>query len=283
MQLHTAEFTFTLLTPCFSGTALGKQDDHAEMRVPPIRGHIRFWHRELFGADDCNRVWGSTEGGACRSSRIGVRFVGGVSNVQADPKSEVLPHKPPGKRGPRPALAERERFTFELQQLVGCTTDDWNRAQRAAKLWLLVGCLGLRANRAAGSLWPDGDWVPHDRTGLTRTLQDLGFGSCSVALIGENEGKTAERLRETASDTIQGNPYRQVFGGINDRLPSATKFKVIKLVPGLCLLALAPRQDILCEDKQRRPILREAERLLLRVKHEKSRWPELGTWNHILP
>jgi len=273
MHLQHEDYTFTLLTPCFSGTALGKADDHAEMRIPPIRGHIRFWHRVLFGPGDCNRVWGSTAGDQGNGSRISVRFIGSVSIKHASLKSTMLPHKDePNQRGPRPALAAGKSFTLRLQRLVGCTAADWDHAQRAVKLWLLLGGLGLRSNRAAGSLCPEGDWVPKNREDLKAILQQLGLRSWAVALAGDGMGKRPDELRETASDTIQGNPHRKVFGGISPRTPSPTKFKVIRLASGPCLLACAPSKSI----------LQEAERLL-NAKPNATRWKALGTWNYILP
>lgn len=167
MNLEAETFGFTLLTPCFSGTALGKYDDHAEMRVPAIRGHIRFWHRVLFAAADANTVWGSTDGGEGQGSRVALRLVGDVPRDQEQTRSNLLPHKEnPNHRGPRPALKSGKTFTLQLQRLVGCTTDDWEHAQRALKLWLLVGSVGLRSNRAAGSVWPVGNWVPRDAPGI---------------------------------------------------------------------------------------------------------------------
>ncbi|HPY31646.1 MAG TPA: hypothetical protein PLT00_14455 [Verrucomicrobiota bacterium] len=275
MQLKFQEYKFTLLTPCFSGTALGKNDDHAEMRIPPIRGHVRFWHRELFKADNANRVWGSTSGDEGQGSRVALRFVGGVSTKHAHPRPTMLPHKNnPNQRGPRPALAADESFTFHLQRLVGCTETDWQHAQAAVKLWLLLGCLGLRSNRAAGSVWPlaSEDWPepPATREELKQTLMDLKF-RWPVSLIGENAGKDATELRETASDTI--NDARLFGSAGNTRKPSPTKFKVIRLGQTHCLLATAPSAG------GRPNVLPEAYTRL----QGKSRWQALGPWHPLLP
>ncbi|HOK76086.1 MAG TPA: hypothetical protein PLW35_00015 [Verrucomicrobiota bacterium] len=289
MQLKTVHFTFTLLTPCFSGTALGKQDNHAEMRIPPIRGHVRFWHRTLFGSENCNTVWGSASGDKGKASVVALRFVGPVSQQQASPKAFVLPHKPapqprqPDFRGPRPALAAEQQFVIELQRLVGCNESDWLNAQRALKAWLLLGCLGLRSNRAAGSVWPVADWVPTDRDSLKAELVKLGLRNLTVALIGLGKNKTPAQLRETASDTIQGNPHQRVFGGIKpERHPSPTKFKVIRLGQQYCLLAWAPDTQIVGNDSQRRLILTEAKQLLS-TKPNRGRWLALGEWDYIFP
>lgn len=288
MQLQTADFTFTLLTPCFSGTALGKLDDHAEMRIPPIRGHVRFWHRVLFGAADCNRVWGSTSGNEGHGSRVALRFVGSVSLKHAEPKPTMLPHKDnPKHRGPRPALAAGETFTLRLQRLVGCTDADWDHAQRAVKLWLILGGLGLRSNRAAGGVWPQGNWVPKTPQALKTTLQNLGLRNWSLALIGLGNDGSCDELRETASDTIQGNPYRQIFGGIRPRTPSPTRFKVVLIAAKPsdraqpCLLAVAPAWETTV-NRNRQTILRHAEQLL-NTKPQPARWQALGSWQHILP
>ncbi len=269
MRLEHADFTFTLLTPCFSGTALGKQADQAEMRIPPIRGHVRFWHRALFGLDDCNQVWGSAAGKQGHGSRVSVSFVGSVPNAQAQPWPAVLPHKlHPKERGQRPALAAGQSFTIRLQRLPGCTHEDWEHAQRAVKLWLLLGCLGLRANRAAGSVWPIADWAPRTAEDLKATLRTLGLRNWTIALIGEKQRKSPDALRETASDTIK-NPDSKIFGGIKPRKPSPVKFKVIQLGQEFCLLACAPD----------RRTLQQAEEILV----SKQNWKDLGTWNYVYP
>jgi len=282
MQLHHVDFPFTLLTPCFSGTALGKLDDHAEMRIPPIRGHVRFWHRALFGAADANRVWGNTNGNEGQGSRVALRLLKGPLSDKHP--AALLPHDLKKSGRDRPSLRDGADFTLRLQRLVSCTNDDWDHAQRAVKLWLLVGCLGLRSNRAAGSVWPEDAWVPQDSDSLKTTLQTLGLATWSVALIGLGQSKSASELRETASDTIAGNPYQQVFGGINpQRAPSPTKFKVIRLGEGFCLLATAPAGRVLGHGSVRRTILQEAEHLLHNVKPSPARWKALGSWMPLLP
>jgi len=275
MQLQYVDYKFKLLTPCFSGTALGRLDNHAEMRIPPIRGHIRFWHRALFDCHDCNRVWGSASGQSGHGSLVALRFVGTLSNMKADPDPAILPHKNDSKqRGRRPALACGESFDLRLHRLVGCTDQDWDHAQRALKLWLLLGGLGLRSNRAAGSVWPDADWAPKNTDDLKRILKQLDLKNCEVAIIGMNVGKTPDELRITASDTISGNPHRNIFGGIQPRQPSPVKFKVIKFDNCHCLLACAP-----CNNGQN-SILREAQRLL-KEKPAPQRWLALGKWDYI--
>lgn len=145
------------------------------------------------------------------------------------------------------------------------------------------------SNRAAGSVWPHSDGAPRDPATLRTVLQSLGLTGWSVALVGLGAGRSAAELRETASDTIAGNPHRAVFGGINDREPSHTKFKVALLASqpdgarSHCLLAVAPNRQVRGHDGTGRTILCEAESLLLEVKPDPARWQQLGSWNHLLP
>jgi len=238
MILPTELYSFKLLTACFCGGA-DNQTALAEMRVPSIRGQVRAWHREISGAETVNRIWGSTVGEA-GASRVALVWDASVPPRQAQPKPHILPHK---HQGPRPALSPGRSFTLALQRLVGCSTEDWKVAQDAVKLWLLIGCLGLRANRAAGSVWPidpnqeNKKWVPQTPEQLGRTLRNLGF-RWPVQLVGAPIGTRPEELRCIASDTVKG--HRGLFGEINPRTPSPTKFKVIELADQPRLLVTAP-------------------------------------------
>jgi hypothetical protein len=238
MILPTENYSFKFLTACFCGGA-DNQSGPAEMRVPSIRGQVRAWHRELAGSGAVNRIWGSTDGEAC-ASRVGLMYDTSITPRQAQPKPHILPHK---NQGPRPALSVGQSFNLTLQRLVGCSSGDWTTAQNAIKVWLLIGCLGLRANRAAGSVWPlDPDqkerkWVPQTLAQLGETLRNLGL-RWPMQLIETPAGTTAEELRRLASDTVKGHP--NLFGDINPRIPSPTKFKVIELAGQPHLLVTAP-------------------------------------------
>ena len=271
--LPTATFEFEFLTPCFSGTAEGKNATFSELRVPPIRGHIRMWHITAFGATDANAIWGSTSGDGS-GSRVAVALASKPG--RSDKESDILPHKENERhRGSRVALPAGSRAAIVLTRLPACTGTQWENAVNATKLWLLLGTLGLRSARAAGSVWPLDDpaepWVPKDASTLKTTLTSLGLNKHSVALIGAGNGKSASELRTTASDTVSD---RTIFGGINDRAPSPTRFKIITLAGGHCLLVNAPRQTP--------SILQRAEDMLNR-KPKPERWKALDTWNHLIP
>jgi len=275
-----------VLTPLFNR---GAYQDTPEIRVPSIRGMVRWWFRALGGtADEEKCVFGGMKkfGQRFADDVLASRLVFRVSNVRApraNPNPPTLPHKQGGQASPQAAFAPGARFKLEVfSRLENLQPELENKVKNALEVWLLLGALGLRANRSGGNVWPADGSAPKAADGLKSTLQNLGLKNWSVALVGQGKGKSKNDLHETATDTIQGNPYRDIFGSINPRLSSPTKFKVIRLADGFCLLACAPHREIQCEDGQERTILREAERLLWN-KPQPHRWQALGTWNYILP
>ena len=238
MKLLNAIFPFEFLTDCFSGTAEGKLATHSELRVPPIRGHVRMWHVAAFGINSCNEVWGSTAGDGA-GSRVAMKLTElAPASTQT---SLVLPHKDnPNHRGPRAALPAGGKATLSLTRFPLCNQDQWDKAQKAVKLWLLLGTLGLRSARAAGSVWPIDDpvnpWVPNDEVALRKAFIILGY--TKIVQIADasilhhakikHEDSDAAKLRCAASDTVDGSPH--YFGGIKpSRKPSPLKMKVIRL------------------------------------------------------
>jgi hypothetical protein len=270
MNLKTISFRFKFLTPCFSGTAEGRKANHSELRLPPIRGHIRFWHRAAFGLESTNRIWGSASGGEGHGSRVSLTISDNLPPSQQ--LAPLLPHKDK-KEGRRPALPPGTRAGIQLQRLPGCSHDDWRLAEDSVRLWLVAGTLGCRSSRAAGSVWPEEDWAPADSTQLAKLLAPLLNKGWAAALIGynaehneENYGEhTWEQLREAASDTPKGPD--DLFGGAQPRKPSPVRFKVVELKTGLFLMAIARSIDL----------IQRAEKAL-NHKPNPQRWRELGPW-----
>ncbi|MBI4657923.1 MAG: hypothetical protein HY735_03580 [Verrucomicrobia bacterium] len=264
MNLRTETFHFTFLTACFSGGAEGKEAKTSELRVPPVRGHIRFWHRATFGVESANRVWGSTDGDEGQGSRVAIRI--GESLPPSRRDAPLLPHKTHGAS--RPALPPGATASIQLQRLPACSNDDWQQALTATRIWILAGTLGYRSSRAAGSVWPLESWTPRSRdelSGLLAPLLKKPGNPWAAALAGKPAAKTATALRETASDTPQGPA--QLFGQAQPRRPSPVRFKVVELNPGSCLLVLAPSKQQLT-----------AAEAALKSKPSPQRWNDLGAW-----
>lgn len=234
MNLPSIHFPLVLLTPAMIGGAQGRGGG-AEMRPASIRGHIRWWHRAAGFTPTCNETWGQTDG-AVIASRVSLSLEPGPEPARE--RATILPHK--DETGVRDSLALGKTFTLILRRLVGCSDFHWVAAQRATKLWLLLGGLGLRANRAAGSVWPldtpgEDPWVPQDETDLRSTLTSLGYRhpvQLADASILSHPSLQIERydglkLRLAASDTVAVPQY---FGSVNPRrIPSPLKIKVIRL------------------------------------------------------
>ncbi len=238
MKLQSIEYQFILLTPAMIGGANGKAG-HAEMRVASIRGQVRWWHRFARVMPLCNQVWGQTEPEVI-ASKVSLTLLPRCLPVRKG--TPILPHDLAKSGHPRDALSSGETFTLILRRLVGCDSSQWAAAQNAVKLWLLLGGLGLRVNRAAGSVWPlDGHlpeadrWVPDTESALRNLLATLGYSKV-VQLVDASildhpklvhEKSDALKLRHAASDTVSVLAY---FGGIQPRrVPSPLKMKVIRL------------------------------------------------------
>ena len=252
MKLQSIEYRFVILTPAMIGGATGR-DGSAEMRVASIRGQVRWWHRSAGLTPQCNEVWGQVEP-VVIASKVSLSLA--ASPPLTLMNAPILPHKQSASRN---SIAPGQTFSVILRRHVGCDLKQWRAAQHAVKLWLLLGGLGLRVNRAAGSIWPTDDhllepekWVPRDEKELRSTLTELGYSKI-VRLIGSEilehgslAGENTEglKLRKAASDTVNGSP--KYFGSIQPRrTPSPLKMKVIRLGTDtrLILTGLATEQD----------------------------------------
>lgn len=270
MNLITENFRFTFLTPCFSGTAEGKDAEESELRIPPIRGQIRFWHGATYGADSVNRVWGNSSGSDGQGSRVALRILKGPSPSR-QPVS-LLPHKTRGQ-GSRPALPVDAQASVQLQRLPSSSNDDWEKALSAMRIWLIAGTLGYRSSRAAGSVWPVEPWAPRTPQDLGRLLAPLigkPVGAWAAAFLPNSAGRDWTALRETASDTPRGPAY--LFGNAQPRTPSPVRFKVILLNAGLTLFVIGPNRKSLTDAEA-----------ALRSKPDPRRWEELGPWTYLSP
>jgi hypothetical protein len=261
MKLYFEDFSFDLMTPAMIGgaevtpVALLFRNDRAgprspdqasgskpEMRVASIRGHVRWWHRFAGLQPPFHAVWGQTEPTAS-ASRVALSV---VPRLEFDHKpTRMLPHagldcttSPPSwakAESHRRGIAASEKFTIRVTRLVGCGEREWKAAVNAVKIWLLLGGIGVRSSRAAGSVWPNGDWVPRDCVGLKAALAELGFRNAvampDLGLLDDqrvaHERNEALRCRLAASDTVSGSP--EYFGSIKPRRPSPLKMKVALL------------------------------------------------------
>ncbi len=242
MSTYRLEF----ITPLFSR---GAYDDRPEVRPPSIRGQLHWWFRALGGiAADERVIFGGVHGGAT-ASKVVVRVRHSPLHGEWIP---TLPHKPAGinpQDGPNaPRIAVRPGLIVELHiltRLGGLDRRLKDAFDRALETWLLLGTLGLRSTRAAGSF----RWQPLNGAPLTYPASfDAYAARCGelvesaplgFALL-ETTYASAEAARKVVSDTIGGRDDRQgqgdlarlhdplgkVFGG---RKTSPLRFRIVSV------------------------------------------------------
>ncbi|SRR5579885_631302 len=236
-----------VLTPLFNR---GAYQDTPEIRVPSIRGMVRWWFRVLGGTpDEEKQVFGGMKkfGRQFAKDVMASRLVFRVSQVRApraNPDPPTLPHKQGGQASPQAAFAPGARFRLEVFSRFGPLDQGLQRkVESALEVWLLLGALGLRANRGGGNVWPADGTAPQTSAELHQRLNQCGC-NWPVMLAGEQVGRTADELRRAATDTVDGMPH--VFGKARGgREASKVKFKIARFSDGLRLLITAPDENTL--------------------------------------
>ncbi|MGV3771291.1 MAG: type III-B CRISPR module RAMP protein Cmr1 [Verrucomicrobiales bacterium] len=154
-------YNIEFITPQFSR---GAYDDRPEVRASSIRGQLHWWFRLLGGnAAEEKAIFGGVHGGAV-ASKVVVR----VSNVEAQGEwIPTLPHKPPGRtpqdgpNAPRAGFRSGSSFQLSILYRLGGLGQFQEKFNRTLEAWLLMGSLGLRTTRAAGSFqWSEGEESP---------------------------------------------------------------------------------------------------------------------------
>jgi hypothetical protein len=238
------------LSPCF---CRGAYQDVPEIRVPSVRGMVRWWFRKLGGKPiEEKQVFGGMKrfaqgnDGEVLASSVVFRITA-TSMKEANPKPATLPHKQGGLTSPQAAFAGGGAFRLEVSSLRAPLTGDLERKLcNALEVWILLGSLGFRANRAGGSLWPLKD-APSTPGDLRSRLSTLGC-EWPAYLAGTKPGATLDSLRGAATDTLDGFP--NVFGSARPRQASAVKMKLVQLDDRLRLLVTAPSREVLEDAKQ---------------------------------
>jgi hypothetical protein len=191
-------------------------------------------------------------GGVHRGAKAS-QLVFRVSNVpvqRANPNPLTLPHKQGGQGSPQAAFAPGATFTLEVFTRFGDLSPELERkAENALEVWLLLGALGLRANRSGGNVWPPNGAAPATSAALRSRLTELGC-RWPVMLAGPEVGTTLDQLRAAATDTVNGAAWVFGYARGRDRQASALKFKIIRLEGRLRLLVFAPEPRVLDEARR---------------------------------
>src|SRR5579885_1547165 len=236
-----------VLTPLFNR---GAYQDTPEIRVPSIRGMVRWWFRVLGGTpDEEKQVFGGMKkfGRQFAKDVMASRLVFRVSQVRApraNPDPPTLPHKQGGQASPQAAFAPGARFRLEVFSRFGPLDQGLQRkVESALEVWLLLGALGLRANRGGGNVWPADGTAPKTSAEFRQRLNQCG-ANWPVMLSSTEVGTSPDALRKAATDTKNGMPH--IFGEASrNRQASKVKFKIVRLDNSFRLLITAPDQGTL--------------------------------------
>jgi hypothetical protein len=216
---------------------------------------VRWWFRALGGTTDEEKEafggmtnFGQRLRGQVNASRLVFR-VSQVRTGRANPNPLTLPHKQGGQGSPQAAFAPGTTFHLEVFTRFGDLAVGLQRkVENALEAWLLLGALGLRANRTGGNVWPAKGTAPVTPAALRARLTEVGC-RWPVMLTGAEAGTTLDQLRAAATDTVDGMPH--VFGQVRGgRIASKVKFKIVRLEDRLRLLAFAREQQVLEEARR---------------------------------
>jgi len=176
-------YNVEILSHCFCA---GAEQAKAEIRVPSIRGLLRWWFRVLGGTPKqekavfggVHQLPGERREDSARASAVRLRIVSPCESTEAVNLAGLGWDVNSGKGYLLWPLRARDRnadpkrgvirpgkgFSLGVQEQL--PTDLKARFTRALRACLLLGALGTRANRGFGSLWPVG--------GPLAPLNDLG-------------------------------------------------------------------------------------------------------------
>lgn len=247
---------FSFLTAAFPHGAYQSQGfNQPDLRGPSIKGQLRWWYDALFGQKaDEDKLFGGLKnhmpGGKSgpEASRIVVRI-----RSLADPlikPTDFMPHK--GQDGGKKhAICPGTRYELALQpRREGITNQEKQRLERIVDAWLLLGAIGQRANRGAGSVWPEK--APEISNEYLARAKALLIGSKLRCAVLAKSYRDELDLRYDAGDFIDGpvkserRGFHDVqvtepwwpFGAAEDRKPSPLKLRAAHVDSGLRLVAI---------------------------------------------
>lgn len=237
------EYKISFITPLFSRGAL----EIPEVRPPSIRGQLHWWFRALGGTHANEKdVFGGVHNGAS-ASKVIVR----VSQVEGKvDQFKTLPHKQGGLAAPKSAFTPASSYNLHISTRLGGFKNELqhNLFDRALEAWLLLGTLGLRSTRAAGSfIWKplgaDGIEMPDSIYNYNARCRSVLANAALRYAISETRYDSAEDARCVISDTLGG---REDNEGQNDlarlHYPLGKVFKGRKTSP-LRFRIISPNSD----------------------------------------
>lgn len=239
--------SFCFLTPAFAhGAYQALADNIPELRAPSIRGQLRWWWRNL-GYQSEDELFGSASGSHGSASKVQIRLISPEQIHLCT--SEVLPHKDnPRHRGAKQAIQEnKDLYTVQLRPVRGAfSIHQKEQLENTMRAWLLMGSVGQRANRSAGSVWPEHN-APLSASDYLATCRSLLHRSpIKIALL-DTPSMGAREARDLSGRFLGGfnvDVPGNVFGSASPRKSSSLKLRAVLLGDGLQVAALWCPKDI---------------------------------------
>ncbi|SEK95699.1 CRISPR-associated protein Cmr1 [Stigmatella aurantiaca] len=172
------------VTPILGGAVVPRQVDTVDIiRVPTIRGHLRFWWRALYAhqypssqelAQRERDLWGGIGANGAKRSQVELRVAVNSESRKEDPSdigqtskgayalwpARAMTGKGRGEgQPPAPRLSPGIRFQLYLQAPAGRLSE----VENALRAWILWGGYGGRTRRGLGSLSVEQEeerWLP---------------------------------------------------------------------------------------------------------------------------
>jgi len=238
----------SLNAPLFS---YGADQSVAEFRAPSVRGQLRQWMRWLgYPQDTINKLFGCADGNDGKPSRVVVRTDYSKAKAGAQPS---LPHK--NWAGNNKQALQEDADCLQLyislrhapkMATISKDSAEYKALQRCVEAWVLMGSIGLRSTRGAGSISCDSlPCMSSPQAYLQRCrelLQQLPGAKLRVALL-EGSYSKSETARGIVSDGLAEAAFancNRPMGGIKPRKTSELKFKILYVDGGYYILCLRP-------------------------------------------
>ncbi|MFP2925017.1 RAMP superfamily CRISPR-associated protein [Pyxidicoccus sp. 3LG] len=173
-QLQSLTLELKTVTPILGGGPVARSLPEVDIiRVPTLRGHLRFWWRALYGyrytadgesgrlrlAHDERELWGGMGQGEedARRSQVELRVMRvkdagkdeGKVNLGTPPAYALWPARNRGKVPDVPRWSPGLQFTLELLAPEG---EPLLQARRALQAWILLGGYGSHTRRGCGTV-----------------------------------------------------------------------------------------------------------------------------------
>lgn len=161
-QMHKAKFVIETVTPLFIGGADQYDIKNEGLRVPSLRGAMRWWYRALLGSriNDIKEIYKNESemfGSTDKKSTIIVRVSPSTGLKEGSYQKQwnynidylFFSFRKTKSNPARPYYDEKSKFTIEL-----LSRDKDSLEKASYLLWLLahLGSIGSRSRRGAGSL-----------------------------------------------------------------------------------------------------------------------------------